>query len=33
MAVVRFGYQARPLGKGRKRRKPMAEVASRERFG
>lgn len=33
VAVVPFGYPARPLGKGRKRRKPMAEVASRERFG
>jgi nitroreductase len=33
VAVVPFGYPARPLGKGRKRRKPMADVASRERFG
>lgn len=33
VAVVPFGYPARPLGKGRKRRKPIAEVASIDRFG
>jgi nitroreductase len=33
VAVVPFGYPTRKLGKGRKRRKPMADVASRERFG
>jgi nitroreductase len=33
VAVVPFGYPKRKLGKGRKRRKPLAEVASRERFG
>lgn len=33
VAVVPFGYPARRLGKGRKRRKPLAEVASRDRFG
>ncbi|HMJ39369.1 MAG TPA: nitroreductase family protein [Verrucomicrobiae bacterium] len=33
LAVVPFGYPKRALGKGRKRRKPLAEVASAERFG
>jgi nitroreductase len=33
VAVVPFGYPIRKLGKGRKRRKPIAQVASRERFG
>lgn len=33
VAVVPFGYPARRLGKGRKRRKPLGEVASRDRFG
>jgi nitroreductase len=33
VAVVPFGYPARPLGKGRKRRKALGEVASRDRFG
>ena len=33
VAVVPFGYPTRKLGKGRKRRKPLAEVASRDRFG
>jgi nitroreductase len=33
VAVVPFGYPARRLGRGRKNRKPLAEVASRERFG
>ena len=33
VAVVPFGYPTRKLGKGRKRRKPLAEVASREHFG
>ena len=33
VAVVPFGYPARKLRKGRKRRKPIAQVASRERFG
>ena len=32
-AVVPFGYPTRKLGKGRKRRKPLAEVVSRDRFG
>jgi nitroreductase len=33
LAVVPFGYPTRKLGKGRKDRKPPAEVISRERFG
>lgn len=33
LAVVPFGYPAKRIGKGRKRRKPLGEVASRERFG
>jgi nitroreductase len=33
LAVVPFGYPALMLGRGRKRRKRLIEVASRERFG
>jgi nitroreductase len=33
VAVVPFGYPTRTLGKGRKRRKPLAAVVSRDRFG
>jgi nitroreductase len=33
LAIVPFGYPAAKLGSGRKKRKPIAEVASRERFG
>ncbi|MEA2661770.1 MAG: hypothetical protein QOH08_1342 [Chloroflexota bacterium] len=33
LAVVPFGYPAEKIGAGRKRRKPLAAVASRERFG
>ena len=33
LAVLPFGYPRRTLGKGRKNRKPLAEVASAERFG
>jgi nitroreductase len=32
VAVVPFGYPARRLGRGRKKRKPLADVASRDRF-
>jgi nitroreductase len=32
-AVVPFGYPKRQLGKGKKKRKPMAEVVSAEQFG
>lgn len=33
LAVVPFGYPKREIGKGKKKRKPLAEVASAERFG
>ena len=33
LAVVPFGYPVEQLGKGIKKRKPLAEVAHRERFG
>ena len=33
LAVLALGYPAEALGRGRKKRKPMAEVASREKFG
>ncbi|HEV2011442.1 MAG TPA: nitroreductase family protein [Candidatus Limnocylindria bacterium] len=33
LAVVPFGYPAERLGVGRKKRKPIGEVASHERFG
>jgi nitroreductase len=33
LAVVPFGYPRRAVGKGRKNRKPLAEVVSAERFG
>ena len=33
VAVVPFGYPTRRLGQGRKQRKPLAQVAHRERYG
>jgi nitroreductase len=33
LAIIPFGYPARPAGKGRKNRKPLSEVGHRERFG
>jgi hypothetical protein len=33
LAIVPFGYPAAKLGSGRKKRKPVGQVASRERFG
>jgi nitroreductase len=33
LAIVPFGYPARRIGRGRKQRKPLGEVVSRERFG
>jgi nitroreductase len=33
LAVLSFGYPTRELGRGKKQRKPLAEVASREQFG
>ena len=33
LAVVPFGYPKRALGQGKKKRKPLGEVVSAERFG
>src|SRR2546427_469390 len=33
LAIVPFGYPGRAAGRGKKQRKPLAEVAHRERFG
>jgi len=33
LAVLPFGYPKRALGKGKKKRKPLAEVVSSEHFG
>lgn len=33
LAIVPFGYPAEHIGQGAKNRKPLREVASRERFG
>jgi nitroreductase len=33
LAIIPFGYSARPIGKGKKERKSISEVAHRERFG
>ena len=33
LGILPFGYPAAALGRGRKRRKPLAEVAHRERYG
>lgn len=33
LAVLPFGYPARAVGKGEKTRKPLAEIAHRERWG
>ncbi|MFN8498401.1 MAG: nitroreductase family protein [Anaerolineae bacterium] len=33
LAVLPFGYPAQAVGQGKKNRKPLAEVASRERYG
>jgi nitroreductase len=33
VAIVPFGYPTRSIGRGRKRRKPLREVAHRERYG
>lgn len=33
LAIVPFGYPAQAVGKGVKRRKPIGEVVSRERYG
>ena len=33
LAVIPLGYPSRPIGRGVKKRKPLGEVASAERFG
>lgn len=33
LAVIPFGYSARKVGRGRKKRKPLGEVVSSEKFG
>lgn len=33
LAVIPFGYPAKRVGRGKKQRKPLSEVAHRERFG
>lgn len=33
LAIVPFGYPVQEVGKGIKKRKPLSEVASREKFG
>jgi nitroreductase len=33
VAIIPFGYPAQPIGKGKKKRKPISEVAHLERFG
>ena len=33
LAIIPFGYPARPVGQGKKKRKALGEVASSERFG
>jgi nitroreductase len=33
LGIIALGYPAQPAGRGKKNRKPLAEVASRERYG
>jgi len=33
LAIISFGYPDKAVGKGKKQRKPLSAVASRERFG
>jgi nitroreductase len=33
LTIVPFGYPAQPAGAGKKKRKPLGEIADRERFG
>jgi nitroreductase len=33
VAIVPFGYPARPVGRGQKQRRPFSEIAHRERYG
>ncbi len=32
LAILSFGYGVKPIGKGKKKRKPLSEIAHRERF-
>ena len=33
LAIIPFGYPAKPIGQGKKKRKPLGEVFSREKYG
>ena len=33
VGIVPFGYPTKPIGRGQKRRKPVREIAHRERYG
>jgi nitroreductase len=33
LAIVPFGYPVKPIGKGKKKRKPLGQIAHRGRFG
>ncbi|MHB8732117.1 MAG: nitroreductase family protein [bacterium] len=33
LAIVPFGYPVNPAGRGKKKRKPLSQIVSRERFG
>jgi nitroreductase len=33
LCIIPFGYPARPVGQGKKERKPLGEVVSRNRYG
>ncbi len=33
LAIIPFGYPDKPVGRGKKKRKPLSEVVSSERFG
>lgn len=33
LTIIPFGYPAQPTGRGKKQRKPLGEVASREHYG
>jgi nitroreductase len=33
LCIIPFGYPAHPVGRGKKERKPLGEVASRNRYG
>ncbi|HEX5414328.1 MAG TPA: nitroreductase family protein, partial [Chloroflexota bacterium] len=33
LALVPFGYPAQSVGRGKKKRKPLSQIVSRERYG